>query len=185
MMEHPVDHGRAAAWLAAHALLLALSLPGFETLQSYPPKGSWVASARAFDAAWRGPIEAAAEPVERLFGVRQAWQFYRTGASEVRRFEVHVDGELWHRSLDPAHRFDHAALANPRMRHIVKDWVRGKGAAYGPGLHRYVVARVLAVKPNAQHVRITGLEGRWPGREMHVSAQIEGAAPGFVPRKIP
>ena len=179
-----MNDARAAGWLAAHALLLLLAFPGLETLQTHPPDAAWVAPIRAADQRTRGQLEGLFRPVERALGVRQSWQFYRTGASEVRRFEIHVDGELWYRSLDPDHRFDHAAMVNPRLRHLVKDWVRGKGAVYGPGLLRYAVARVRAVEPDAQRVRIVGLEGRWPGRSLAPSVALEGEAPDFTPRRV-
>lgn len=176
---------RALIVLGVHGLLLVLAAPGLETLRSHPPKGrAWVAPVQAWDAAILGPVEKAARPVERLFGAHQAWQFYRTGASEVRRFEIEVDGQLWHRSEDGEHTFLHWELASPRMRHMVKDWVRGRGASYGPGLLRYVVDRVHAVEPAARQVTLRGTESSWPGRRPEVVRELVGEAPDWAPRKL-
>ncbi len=154
----------AAAVLAAHALLLLLGPPILDYLQGNPSRawGPFV-QLHELDRKIRAPITKALAPAEAVLGARQNWHFYTTGASRRRHFEIWVDGEFWHRSNDPDHAFMAGPLANSRVRHHVKDWVRGKReVAVQPALLNLVAMRVKAADPAAKKVKIRGLEGRWP-----------------------
>ena len=123
------------------------------------------------------------EPVERFLGMNQRWHFYTTGASRTRRLELRVDGEVWHRSNHPEHRFRAAQLANPRLRHHTKNWVRGKSGSVTHALMAWAIAEVLTEKPDAQHVEMRGLEGRWPGRKLRIVRSAEASAPDWTVRR--
>lgn len=160
----------AVAVLLAHGLLLLLAPPLIDYLQSSPNRAKGpLRAVYEWDRDLRGPIVARLRPVEAVLGTRQTWHFYTTGASRTRHFEVWVDGERWHRSNHRDHDFMAGPLANSRLRHHVKDWVRGKRVGQvQPALLNLLAERVRAEEPDAEVVEIRGLEGRWPGRRQTV-----------------
>jgi hypothetical protein len=175
----------AALVLVAHGFLLLMAPPILDYLQ-IEPKRAWgpFVALRDLDGSTRGPLVRAMVPAEAVLGTSQTWHFYKTGASKTRHFEIWVDGTLWHRSNDPEHAFMAGPLANARVRHHVKDWVRGRRLlVVEPALLHLVVARVREADPNARRVELRAMEGRWPGTRQQLarsaSAPIHGAtAPG-------
>jgi len=169
--------------LLAHVALFVMAPPVFDYLQISPNR-AWgpFRTLSAWDRSIRGPVVNQMRPVEALLGVRQNWHFYTTGASRTRHFEVWVDGELWHRSNDPEHDFMAGPLANSRLRHHVKDWVRGKRVGQNqPALLNLMVERVRAEKPDAERVELRGLEGRWPGHVQDIVRRASADIPPEAP----
>ncbi len=172
----------AAVVLAAHVFLFVMAPPITDYLAA-EPKRAWgpFVQLQELDARVREPLVAPLKPVEELLGARQYWSFYSTGASSTRHLEVWVDGELWHRSNDPDHAFMAAPLANSRLRHHSKDWVRGKRITrVQDPLLRLVTARVLAERPQAKRVELRGLEGRIPGEHQDVVRAAYAEAPDWA-----
>lgn len=172
---------RAALVAAAMLFLLVMGAPGLDYLAGEPRRADgpvWSAMLQ-LHASVRAPLVDPFYEWERRVGMRQQWHFYGTGASRCRRFEVLVDGELWHQSNSSEHRFLMAQLDNPRVRHIVKNWVKRKsGWATGP-LFKMIADAVLAVDPDAQTIEMRGREGRWPGKKMETVRTVTGSAPDW------
>ncbi len=170
----PIRHLGAAAVACAHVVLLLAGAPGLDFLQARPDvTPAWLGFASTWDHAVRQPLIRPLARLERVLGVRQDWYFYGTGASRHRRFEIYVDGERWLHVNHATDRFLAAQFANPRLRHLMKGWV--KRGRYEAGLLRYVGHQVRRVAPEAQVVELVATEARFPrgGRTELRRARLE------------
>jgi len=186
-------HLRAALILMLWGALLLLGTPGLDFLDAsslrssaekaefrahYPSPwaGLGIAVAEA-NREWRLPVVAAITPLQRPFRVSQEWFLYRDGPAKVRRLEVRVDGELLHRSADPAYPWLADVLRNRRIRPVVESTC---GAEEGPnwrGLVRLVVARARLERPDARAVELRCTVAPFPGTDVTVHRRYVAEAP--------
>jgi hypothetical protein len=188
-------HLRATLILATWGLLLLLGTPGLDFLDASslrspdaqvawrarvpePWAGVGIALAQA-NRAWRLPAVAALTPLQRPFRVSQEWFLYRDGPSKVRRLEVRVDGDLLHRSADPAYPWLADVLRNRRIRPVVESTC---GADAGPnwrGLARLVVARARLARPDAKSVELACTVAAFPGTDARIHRRYVATEPAW------
>lgn len=169
---------RAAAILTLWALLLILGTPGFDSLNAdtlrtpadraalrasmAEPWASAGIAVADLNRTFRLPLVAAMAKVQRPFRVSQDWYLYRDGPEVVRRLEIRVDGELRHRSADPAYSWLSDVLRNRRIRPVVESTCASDHGPNWRGLGRLIVERARAEWPAAQSITLTCTEAPFP-----------------------
>lgn len=183
----------AAAALAAMLAMTCAGTPGLGMMGPTPytrhlAEGTGGTAERAV--AWvqqelRWPLARRLLPLQRVFRIRQNWHLYRGGPRRVRHIEIHVDGELVHRTHDPDHAWRAAQLRYRRIRPMQHTLVGDDDAANWRGLTRWVVGQVLETRPDAQEVRISAL---WRGHQQAAARVVHGRvarAPGWEIERLP
>jgi hypothetical protein len=200
-MERPLrQHLGALAVLLFHAFMLIQAAPGFdfmnrndydeedekaEAIKSHGELvGQVVIALYAFNREYRRPVVDKLKNVERLFRIAQDWNLYRDGPSRVRRLEVSIDGELMHRSADPAYTWLNPQLRNRRLRPVLENAARKENISNWPGVMRFLVGEALKIRPDAKEVKVEATWSRFPGEEPTVHHAWLAAAPDWEPGKV-
>ncbi|MCB9744334.1 MAG: hypothetical protein H6740_17180 [Alphaproteobacteria bacterium] len=144
------------------------------------PFGAAVAIAVAdFNREVRLPVVARLEWTQRYARISQNWSLYRDGPSKVRRLEVYVDGELKHRSADPAYPWLNPQLRSRRIRPVVESTGMMYASKNWEGLTRVIVHFAQRDFPGCQEVRLVATEGPFPGRKLEPKYSITAKAPDW------
>lgn len=193
---YDIPHVRAASILALWALLALLGTPGLDflgegTLSSAADQEMWrKRSVEPWTTAGllltkvnrevREPVVDKLAPLQRPFRVSQEWSLYRDGPSKVRRLEVRLDGELVHRSADPAHPWLADVLRNRRIRPVVESTCTSTRGANWRGLGRLVVERARADRPGLKKVELTCTVAEFPGHDATVHHRYVATDPSWT-----
>jgi hypothetical protein len=190
-----LPHLRALAVALVALALLCAGAPGFDFLPATirtpesierEVRGSpaWVRplhrAALQLEVGVREPLAKRLQPVERFFRIAQSWHLYRNGPGRVARLEIWADGVLLHRSLDDAHAWLEPVLRCRRLRPVAEAVVRADGGRSEDGFTRFVVARVLAERPETKRVELRAVWSPWPGDEPTFHHAFVAEAPDWT-----
>ena len=190
---------RAALVLAVGLWMVLLGTPGLDTLrrselesqedraaafEQLPDPLVWLGiGITSFNREVRLPVVDKLEFTQRFFRIAQTWSLYRNGPPEVRHLEIHIDGELVHRSQSTEHTWRTAQLRNRRIRPMVEATCMSRRSKNWKGLGRWVAAEARRDFPDAKSVSLRCLDMRFPGTgQERLSHQILAKTPDWTPR---